>query len=81
MQELLTIQQQLKVAKDKQGDKGKFNYRTAEGILNAVKPILADVKCTIILTDVVWESNNGIFFMKSTATLWSMQGRRLRTVG
>ena len=75
MQELLTIQQQLKVAKDKQGDKGKFNYRTAEGILNAVKPILADVKCTIILTDVVWESNNGIFFMKSTATLWSMQGK------
>ena len=81
MKELFEIQQKLRVAKDKQGDKGKFNYRTAEGILNAVKPILADVNCVVILTDVVWESNNGTFFMKSTASLWNMQDKVAESEG
>lgn len=81
MKELFEIQQKLRVAKDKQGDKGRFNYRTAEGILNAVKPILADVNCVVILTDVVWESNNGTFFMKSTASLWNMQGKVAESEG
>lgn len=81
MKELFEIQQKLRVAKDKQGDKGKFNYRTAEGILNAVKPILAEVNCVVILTDVVWESNNGTFFMKSTASLWNMQDKVAESEG
>lgn len=81
MIELFEIQQKLRVAKDKQGDKGKFNYRTAEGILNAVKPILSDVNCVVILTDVVWESNNGTFFMKSTASLWNMQDKVAESEG
>lgn len=71
MKELFEIQQQLKVAKDKQGDKGKFNYRTAADILNAVKPILKELHCVVILTDVIWESEKGTFFLKATASLWN----------
>lgn len=75
MKELLFIQQKLRVNKDKEADKGKYKYRTAEGILEAVKPLLDEQKCTIILNDVIWESSSGTYFLKATATLWNMQGK------
>lgn len=38
---LAAIQTALKVPKDQYNDYGKYNYRSGEGILEAVKPLAA----------------------------------------
>lgn len=48
---LMNIQQKLKVPKGKYNDFGKYNYRTAEDILQAAKPLLAECKAIILLQD------------------------------
>lgn len=69
MKRLIAIQQNLRSRKDKSDDKGRYKYRSAEDILEAVKPILAEQKCAVILTDSIWESAHGEFFLRATATL------------
>ena len=51
MEELLKIQCKLKVAKDKRNDFLKANFRSAEDILKAVKPLLEETKCVLTLSD------------------------------
>lgn len=51
MKELLTIQTKLKVAKEKRNDFLKANFRSAEDILRAVKPLLEETKCVLTLSD------------------------------
>lgn len=70
MKELFYVQQHLRSKKDKKGDGGKFSYRSAEDILEAVKPHLAEANATVVCSDFVFECSNGIFFIKSTATLY-----------
>lgn len=55
MKELREIQQQLKAPKGQFNSFGKYNYRSCEDILEAVKPLLAKTKCTLILSDEVKE--------------------------
>jgi hypothetical protein len=61
------IQQAVHVAKDKKNDFGGYNYRTAEGILAAVKSVLRDGE-SIILTDELREVA-GQIFVEAEATL------------
>jgi len=49
MTNLQTIQQELKAPKSLRNDFGKYNYRSAESILEAIKPMLKN--CTLTLTD------------------------------
>lgn len=70
MKELFYVQQHLRSKKDKKGDGGKFSYRSAEDILEAVKPHLAEANATVVCSDFVFECSNNIFFIKSTATLY-----------
>lgn len=51
MKELLAIQTKLKVAKDKRNEFLKANFRSAEDILKALKPLLAENKCVLLLSD------------------------------
>ena len=51
MNKLETIQQKLKAPKDLYNSFGKYTYRSAEGILNALKPILKEVDAYIVITD------------------------------
>ena len=44
---LAAIQQNLKAPKGQRNDFGKYNYRSAEDILEAVKPLLGDLALTI----------------------------------
>lgn len=69
MKRLIAIQQNLRSKKDKSGEGGRFKYRSAEDILESVKPILAEQKCAVILTDSIWESEKGEFFLRATAIL------------
>ena len=51
MNKLQELQQKLKAPKDLFNSFGGYNYRSAEGILNALKPLLAETKTTILITD------------------------------
>lgn len=64
-EKLAAVQQELKAPKDKYNKFGGFAYRSAEGILEAVKPILAKYKTTITITDTI-EQINGRFYVKAT---------------
>ena len=51
MSKLLEIQQRLKAPKGQYNSFGKYKYRSCEDILEAVKPILKEVECTLTLSD------------------------------
>lgn len=65
---LTFIQQNLNVSKDQYNAFGKFAYRTVSDILVAVKPLLNDVACSIVLTDELINLENR-FYVKATAKL------------
>lgn len=69
MERLIAIQQNLRSRKDKDGDGGRFRYRSAEDILESVKPLLAEQKCAVVLTDAIFETAGHVLFLKSTASL------------
>lgn len=48
---LLAIQTELKAPKNRYNSFGKYNYRDAEGILEAVKPLLAKYNVLLLLSD------------------------------
>ena len=50
-EKLLFIQVNLKAPKNLYNSFGNYNYRNAEGILNAVKPYLDDNKVSLTLSD------------------------------
>ncbi|NLH62243.1 MAG: ERF family protein [Ignavibacteriales bacterium] len=51
MKELIEIQKNLRAPKAHRNEFGGFNYRSAEDILEAVKPLLAEHGCVLTLTD------------------------------
>ena len=50
-EKLLAIQMEVKATKDLRNEFGKFNYRSAEMIYEAVKPVCAKYKAVLIVTD------------------------------
>jgi hypothetical protein len=68
MKELIKIQSELKAPKSLYNKFGKYNYRSAEDILEAVKPLLNELKCTLIIQEVVKEVGS-YTFIESTATI------------
>lgn len=65
-EKLAAVQQELKAPKDKKNTFAGYTYRSAEGILEAVKPLLAKYKCTIVLVDCVVE-RGGRIYIEATA--------------
>lgn len=51
LQKLLNIQCELKAPKSQKNTFGKFNYRSCEDILEALKPLCAKYKATVMITD------------------------------
>ena len=51
MKELVTIQQKLKAPKGQFNKFGSYKYRSCEDILESVKPILTETKCSLTLSD------------------------------
>lgn len=68
MSKLSAIQAALKAPKGQFNNFGKYWYRSAEDIVEAVKPILQTVGFHLILTDCVCEIGNRIY-VKATATI------------
>jgi len=70
MEALIKIQADLKAPKSQFNKHGKFTYRNAEDILEAVKPLLQRENVTLILTDDIVTVNDR-FYVKATATIIS----------
>lgn len=65
-EKLAAVQQELKAPKDKKNTFGGYSYRSAEGILEAVKPVLNKYGASIILFDNI-EAIGGRIYVKATA--------------
>ncbi len=51
MKELIQIQSELKAPKNQHNSFGKYNYRSAEDILEALKPLLLKYECQLTIHD------------------------------
>jgi hypothetical protein len=77
MKELIQIQSELKAPKSQFNSFGKYNYRSCEDILEAVKPLLLKYGCTLTIRDEVKEIA-GIPFIESTASIQNdIEGRQV----
>jgi hypothetical protein len=65
---LVQVQSQLKAPKNQRNNFGKYNYRSAEDILEAVKPLLSANGLTMTITDSVDELG-GMVVITATATI------------
>ena len=70
---LTQIQSKVKVSKDLRNNFGGFNYRNVESIYEAIKPILAELECDLILSDEILLIGDR-FYLKATATLRDSKG-------
>jgi hypothetical protein len=78
MQRLINIQNKLKAPKNQKNSFGGYNYRSAEDILEAVKPLLTEEKCALLLNDDVVLVGDR-FYIKATATLFADDGKVIAT--
>ena len=76
MEELILIQEKLNAPKSLRNNFWNYNYRSAETILEAVKPLLKETKCTLTLSDEIINLWNR-FYIKAIAQLknqeWIME--------
>lgn len=68
LKKLTSVQSALKVPKDMYNSFGKYKYRSAEGILEALKPLLKKNGLTLKLSDEVVQVGNR-FYVMATATV------------
>lgn len=75
---LIWIQQNLQAPKSEYNSFGKFNYRSLESILAALKPLLAQQHCGIRFADDVVE-HGGRTFVRSTLYFFNDKGESIST--
>jgi len=67
-EKLVSIQTELKCKKDKYNAFGKYNYRSAEGILESLKPFLLKNGVSVTINETL-EELNGMLIMKSISSI------------
>ena len=67
-EKLMHIQHELKAPKNLHNNFGGYNYRSAESILEALKPLLVKYGATVTITDTI-ESIGDRIYVKATATI------------
>jgi hypothetical protein len=67
-EKLYLIQSELVAPKNMKNNFGNYNYRSCEGILESLKPLLFKYKCSIILTDSL-EAHGDRVYIKAVARL------------
>lgn len=80
MKELINIQSKLKAPKNQYNSFGKYKYRSAEDILEALKPLLEEQECTLTITDKV-ENIGTRFYIVATATITNGEGKSVSVQG
>lgn len=76
MKKLTKIQHELKVPKGNFNSFGKYKYRSAEDILEAVKPLLNKHECKVTLSDDIVAVGNKLF-LKATAKFTDMESEEI----
>jgi hypothetical protein len=70
LKKLLKLQTELKCRKDKKAQ--NYKYRSAEDILENLKPLMSEVKVTLIMSDDVEVINNETYY-KTEITLYDLE--------
>ena len=65
---LIKVQTELKAPKNQRNTFGNYNYRSAEDILEALKPVLAAHEATVFISDKVVVKENNCAYIEATAT-------------
>lgn len=68
-EKLMHIQEELKAPKNLRNNFGGYNYRNAESILEALKPLLVKYNATVTITDTI-EDIGGRIYVKATASFY-----------
>jgi len=73
-EKLVNIQGRLKAPKNQRNNFGKYNYRSCEDILEAVKPLLLEHKLVLTITDNIetsggWSDESGLTYVNATASI------------
>lgn len=76
MKRLLEIQQKLKAPKGQFNSFGNYKYRSCEDIVEAVKPLLAEQKLVLNLSDDIHEVG-GRIYVQAVATLFDESGKQI----
>jgi len=71
---LQKIQSELKVPKSQYNSFGKYNYRSCEDILEAVKPVLAQKELSLIISDDLINFGER-FYVRATAIIYDKDGQ------
>lgn len=77
LEKLAAVQQEVKAPKNLYNSFGDFKYRSAESILEALKPVLAKNNATIILSDSI-EEIGGRVYVKATAGFFDLENEASR---
>lgn len=70
-EKLLDVQTRLKAPKGQYNSFGKYNYRSCEDILEAVKPLCAEVGAMVVINDDI-VNIGGWNYVKATATFFNV---------
>lgn len=73
-EKLAIIQTEFKSKKSRFNSFGKYNFRSAEDILEATKPFLLRLGVTVTVTEDLINANQGFPILKSTATISNGDG-------
>lgn len=76
MIELLQIQEKLNAPKTLRNNFWNYNYRSAETILEAVKPLLKETETILLLSDEIIREENR-FYIKATAKLINREWKEI----
>lgn len=78
-EKLMHIQHELKAPKNLRNNFGGYNYRNAESILEALKPLLVKYGATVTITDTI-EDIGGRIYVKATATIYDVNHAIIPTI-
>jgi len=79
LEKLQLIQTTLHVHKGQRNSFGNYNYRSAEDILEAIKPISKETKTMFKITEELVE-RGGYLAIKSTATIYDLEEQELSSI-
>ena len=77
-EQLRKVQEELKAPKGQYNDFGRYKYRSAEDILESVKPILIKNGLTQIISDEIVAVNER-YYISATVTIYNADGESLST--
>lgn len=78
-EKLMHIQEELKAPKNLRNNFGGYNYRNAESILEALKPLLAKYGATVTITDSI-EEIGGRIYVKAIASIWDTERKDVANI-